>query len=61
MKEVLEKKNSSLDAASAADKEHAALATRARKRDVDHRELLASWNGRAKENGIDLDGLRATA
>ncbi|KWI31994.1 MobF family relaxase [Burkholderia stagnalis] len=61
MKEVLEKQNSSLDAASAADKEHAALATRARKRDVDHHELLASWNGRAKENGIDLDGLRADA
>ncbi|KVD94669.1 AAA family ATPase [Burkholderia stagnalis] len=61
MKEVLEKQNTSLDAASAADKEHAALATRARKRDVDHRELLASWNGRAKENGIDLDGLRAAA
>ncbi|KWB68185.1 AAA family ATPase [Burkholderia ubonensis] len=61
IKDALEKQNTSLDVASAADKEHAALATRDRKRDVDHRELLKDWNVRAKENGIDFDGLREQA
>ncbi|AJY38074.1 relaxase domain-containing protein (plasmid) [Burkholderia humptydooensis] len=59
MKEVLEKQNTTLDAASAAEKERAALATRDRKKDVDHQELLDDWNARAEEHDIDLDGLRA--
>ncbi|KVC97030.1 AAA family ATPase [Burkholderia ubonensis] len=61
IKDALEKQNTSLDVASAADKEHAALATRDRKRDVDHRELLKDWDVRAKENGIDFDGLKEQA
>ncbi|AKM05477.1 MobF family relaxase [Burkholderia pyrrocinia] len=61
MKEKLGKRQLELDTASAADKERAALATRERKVDVDHEQLLADWQARALEQGIDLGVLRAAA
>lgn len=42
-------------------KETAALATRARKTDVDHGELLAEWKQRAKDVGIDFDAITRQA
>ncbi|WP_321853632.1 MobF family relaxase [Burkholderia cenocepacia] len=61
IKEKLGKRQLELDAASAADKERAALATRERKVDVDHEQLLVDWRARAQEQGIDLDALRTAA
>lgn len=42
-------------------KEAAALATRARKTDVDHVELIAEWKQRAKDVGIDFDVIQRQA
>lgn len=61
IKEGLGKRQLELDAASAAEKERAALATRERKVDVDHEQLLVDWRARAQEQGIDLEALRTAA
>ncbi|KUY72659.1 AAA family ATPase [Burkholderia cepacia] len=61
IKEKLGKRQLELDSASAADKERAALATRERKTDVDHEQLLTDWQGRAQEQGIDLMALSTAA
>lgn len=43
--------------ATSRQKESAALATRARKTDVDHGQLIAEWRGRARDVGIDFDAI----
>lgn len=61
IKDALGKRNLDVDTATAGEKEKATLATRQRKVDVDHAQLLGEWRERAKAQGLDLDGLRTAA
>ncbi len=56
-------KERGLDIATATpeQKEAAALATRAKKKDVNHAELIADWKDRAKAVGLDLGAIEARA
>lgn len=63
MEAAMKARGLDIDNASAGQKEAAALATRERKRDVDHATLIAEWKERARTVGIDFDaiGVRAAA
>lgn len=58
---ALKAKGVDIDDASAQQKEDATLKTRARKSEVDHDALLASWKDRAREIGIDFEAIQAKA
>ena len=57
MESAMAERGIDIDQATPAQKEAAALATRARKTDVDHVELIAEWKQRAKDVGIDFDAI----
>lgn len=61
IKEALANRDLDLESASSADKERAALATRDRKKDVDHDALIGEWKARARQQGLDLPALQAEA
>ena len=57
MEAAMAERGIDIDQATPQQKEAAALATRARKTDVDHVELIAEWKRRAKDVGIDFDAI----
>lgn len=61
MEAAMAERGRDIDSASAAEKEAAALATRARKVDVDHVELISEWKDRAKQVGIDQEAIQQKA
>lgn len=61
MEAAMKERGLDIAVASAQQKEDAALATRARKTEVDHTALLAEWKGRAKDVGIDFAAIEAQA
>lgn len=58
---ALDARGLSLASATAQEKEDATLATRARKKDVAHDELITEWKNRAQSVGIDLEGIASKA
>lgn len=61
MEAFMKERGIGIEEATAQEKESAALATRARKTDVDHQELFADWKKRAKELGIDFEAIQLQA
>jgi conjugative relaxase-like TrwC/TraI family protein len=61
MEAHMKKRGVDIHEATAQEKESAALATRARKTDVDRQELFADWKKRAKEVGIDFEAIQQQA
>lgn len=61
MEAAMKARGLDIDSASAGQKEAAALATRDRKRDVDHEALRAQWKERAADVGIDFGAIAAKA
>ena len=61
MEAAMEARGLDIHSASSAQKEMAALATRARKVDVDHGALLADWKERAADVGLDLAAISERA
>jgi conjugative relaxase-like TrwC/TraI family protein len=57
MESAMAERGIDIDQATPQQKEAAALATRARKTEVDHKELIAEWKQRAKDVGIDFDAI----
>jgi len=61
MKENLADKGVDIDKASAKQRQVANLETREAKGDIDHDRLKAEWQGRAKDQGLDINGMVAEA
>lgn len=61
MEAAMKERGLDIDQATPQQKEAAALATRARKTDVDHQALIADWKQRAKDIGIDFDAIQQQA
>ena len=61
MEAAMKERGIDIDRATPQQKEAAALATRARKTDVDHKALIADWKQRAKDVGIDFDAIQQQA
>ena len=61
MEAAMKERGIDIDQATPHQKEVAALATRARKKDVDHKELIADWKERAKEVGINFEAIQNQA
>ncbi|MDB5771023.1 MAG: conjugative relaxase domain protein, partial [Burkholderia sp.] len=61
MESVMKERGIDIDQATAQQKEDAALATRARKTNVDHADLMADWKKRAKEVGLDFEAIQQRA
>ena len=61
IKASLEARGIDINFATQQQKEDATLMTRAHKAAVDHGDLMADWKDRARELGIDLDGIIANA
>lgn len=61
MEAAMKERGLDIETATPEQKEQAALATRARKTDVDHAELIGEWRQRAKDVGIDFDAIQQKA
>ena len=61
MEAAMAERGIDIHTATSAEKEAVALATRARKTDVDHEELIADWKGRAAAVGIDGQAIEQEA
>ena len=61
MEAAMKERGIDINRATPLQKEAAALATRARKTDVDHKALIADWKQRAKDVGIDFDAIQQQA
>jgi len=61
MESAMAERGIDIDQATPQQKEAAALATRARKVEVDHVEMIAEWKQRAKDVGIDFDAIHQQA
>lgn len=61
MEAAMKERGLDIETATPEQKEQAALATRARKTDVDHAELIGEWKQRAKDVGIDFQAIQQKA